>query len=178
MALSTIPNNMQAALTLAELPTLTSAQIPAGTPVQKTHASYNSEFIYSGTSWSTFFTANFTPKFADSHIYIEASVNAGKRASGECQFNHRILRNGSVLSAAQHLNQNFVSNYDVFRLPDTANAAGHLFQTYGIIDDNHNTTSQITYTLQIISPTSSYPDVYFNYGGRSNSYMKFTEVVQ
>ena len=178
MALSTIPNNMQAALTLAELPTLTSAQIPAGTPVQITHTKYSTQFIYSGSSWSTFFTANFTPKFADSHIYIEASVNAGKRSSGECQFNHRILRNGTSLSAAQHLNQNFVSNYDVFRGPDTANAALHLFQTYGIIDDNHNTTSQITYTLQMICPLDSYPDVYFNYNGRSNSYMKFTEVTQ
>ena len=84
----------------------------------------------------------------------------------------------SELSATQHLNHNFSSNYDVFRGPDVNNTQLHLFQAYGAIDDNHNTTSQITYTLQMICPSSSYPDVYFNYDARSNSYMKFTEVTQ
>ena len=149
-----------------------------GNVIQVAHTTYGTEFIYSGTSWTTFFSANFTPKLATSHIYVDVAVNVGKRTTGEVQFNHRLQRNGTNLSAAQHFNTNFVSNYDVFRAPDTGNAALHIYQNYSMIDDSHNTTSQITYTLQVISPSSGYPDMYFNYNGRSASFMKFTEIAQ
>ena len=149
-----------------------------GSVIQVAHTTYGTEFVYSGSSWSTFFSANFTPKLATSHIYVDVAINVGKRAGGEVQFNHRLQRNGTNLTAAQHLNTNFVSNYDVFRAPDVANSALHIYQNYSMIDDTHNTTSQITYTLQVISPNSSYPDMYFNYNGRSGSFMKFMEIAQ
>ena len=149
-----------------------------GHVVQVAHTTYGTEFVYSGGSWSTFFSANFTPKFATSHIYIDIAVNVGKRSAGEVQFNHRIQRDGTTLTGAQHLNTTFASNFDVFRAPDTANSALHIYQNYSVVDDTHNTTSQITYTLQVISPNSGYPDMYFNYAGRSASFMKFLEVAQ
>ena len=152
--------------------------VAPGHVIQVAHTTYGTEFVYSGGSWSTFFSANFTPKLATSHIYIDVAINVGKRSVGEVQFNHRLQRNGTALTAAQHFNTTFASNYDVFRAPDTANAALHIYQNYSMIDDTHNTTSQITYALQVISPSTAYPDMYFNYAGRSASFMKFMEVAQ
>lgn len=152
--------------------------VAPGQVIQVARTAYGTEFVYSGTSWSTFFSGNFTPKLSTSHIYIDVSFNVGKRSAGEVQFNHRLQRNGTTLTAAQHLNTTFVSDFDVFRAPDTSNANLHIFQSVSMMDDTHNTTSQITYAFQVISPNSGYPDMYFNFGGRTSSYMKFTEVAQ
>ena len=149
-----------------------------GHVIQIAHTTYATEFVYSGTSWSTFFTANFTPKVATSHIYVDVTVNAGRRNTGDLQFNHRLQRDGTTLTEAQHFNTTFTSNYDVFRMPNTGGSGGHMLQTFSMIDDTHNTTSQIAYAFQVISPTSSYPDIYFNYNGRSSSFMRFTEIAQ
>ena len=150
-----------------------------GHVVQVAHTRYPSQFIYSsGSSWVTFFTATFTPKVANSHIYIDINTNIGRRAAGETQFNHRLQRNGTTLSAAQHLNTTFTSNFDVFRSPDTSNANLHIFQSFSMIDDSHSTTSQITYTFQVASPSSTYPAMYFNFDGRSSTYMRLMEIAQ
>ena len=150
-----------------------------GHVLQVKHTRYASEFVYSsGTSWVTFFTATFTPKVANSHIYVDINTNIGRRTAGETQFGHRLQRNGTTLSAAQHLNTSLSTNFDVFRSPDTANGNLHIFQSFSMVDDSHNTTSQITYTFQVASPNSGYPDMYFNFDGRSSTYMKLTEIAQ
>lgn len=150
-----------------------------GHVVQVGHTKYSTEFVYSSsTSWTTFFTATFTPKVANSHIYIDINTNVGRRAAGETQFNHRLQRNGTTLSAAQHLNTTLTSNFDVFRGPDTSNANLHIFQSFLMVDDSHSTTSQITYTFQVASPNAGYPDIYFNFNGASSTYVRFLEIAQ
>ena len=60
MALSTIPNNMQAALT--------STQMPAGTVIQVVTYTPSGAVTFSSTTMSTASTVNFTPKFNNSLI--------------------------------------------------------------------------------------------------------------
>ena len=73
MALSKIPNNMQAAITGTELPTTPYDKFPAGSVIQFDSAVYQTQETYSinGGSFGAYsgLTGSITPRFSNSKIY-------------------------------------------------------------------------------------------------------------
>ena len=85
MALSTIPNNMQASLTGAEL--------PAGTVVQTVNQAFTAPYSSSSTSFvTTGFEATITPQFASSKILITGVAYH----SGYGHYGFRLIRNSGT----------------------------------------------------------------------------------
>jgi len=142
MALSTIPNNMQAALT--------STQMPSGSIVQVVHTNPDTYqgFRYQASSTSfgdTGLVIQITPKYSDSVILVQGSVNIGLPANDYNYLNmKRQISGGSVtdLGATHTDGRNF-------GIVATGSGSAYGWQNVPIMypDYNHGTTSQISYTF-------------------------------
>jgi hypothetical protein len=129
--------------------------------------------ISDSTNYSDIMTASFTPKLANSKIFLTAVMHFGKRGTGELQFNHRFLRNGSSVTNNLTSAQNG-SNYDLFRINTGIGWHSHI-NYYA--DDLPNTISPVTYKFQIIKQNpGGYDDVAINFNGAAKSVFIIEEV--
>mgnify|MGYP001469480304 CR=1 FL=1 len=150
------------------------SEAPGGTIIQKVSATNTSQIVQSSTTWTEILTINFTPKYANSKIYLHSSMHIGVRDAGEMQFDIRFLRNGATIS--EKLSSPAANYNDVFR-DSTANGGRHLhYDTYAV--DMPNTTGTVTYSFQVNCPSDTYPDLYINFYGRAYSTIFVEEVKQ
>ena len=141
------------------------ANAPSGSLLQRQHTTFRDQVIVSTTSFADVFTTTFTPKRADSKIYLYVNLHWGRRDIGDLQFAHHFLRNSSEIT--EKLTATGTA-YDVFRaqVSDTANGHAHtLLMGY----DTPNTTSAITYKFQLLKPNAGYANVYVNFNGNTGS---------
>ena len=153
MALSTIPNNMQAAITAAEM--------PAGSVIQT--VSFVKTDLYSSSSTSIVSTGlevTITPQFATSKILVTGSVNV-------CGYGHYDLRlvrdNGVDIMLGDAGGSNEIrGTYHGYRTTsyNTTYDADGIALNYL---DSPNTTNATTYKLYAGNPNSSSYQVYINY---------------
>jgi hypothetical protein len=148
------------------IPTGTTLYAP-GAIIQRQVGFSNTQFTLQTTTMSNVITATITPNYAASRIWLTASVNVGKRSTGELQFSHRFLRDGNpVTQQLSSARTTSTGNYDVFRCTGTADAAYHNHHVYYAYDEP-NTTSTVTYTFQVAAPDAGYQAIYFNMSGHS-----------
>jgi hypothetical protein len=144
-----------------------STAIGAGALLQRQVYFDSTQQIISSTSFVTVFTPLFTPKRSNSRIYLNINLHCQRRDGGELQFSHRFLRDGSAITQ----NLSVVaggSNFDVTRFPGATDNAGGLHILYRGYDEP-NTTSQITYTFQIVKTFASYSNIYLNFGSNTGA---------
>jgi hypothetical protein len=154
--------------TTISVPTGTRLYAP-GAIVQRQVNYSNTQFSSSSTTMYDVITVSITPTYATSRIWLTASVHVGKRSTGELQFSHRFLRNGTT-AVTQQLSSSLTSStgaYDVFRCTGTADAAYHHHHIYYAYDEP-GTTSTVTYNFQVAQPTT-YQAIYFNFSNQSYS---------
>lgn len=122
---------------------------------------------------TVFSSSTFNAIRANSRIHIMCHVQHGKRqGTGEHQFAVRLLRNGSLVTAALSSSTNALNDVIRFNTTDV-----HMFTTFHFYDEP-NSTANITYAFQAAKPVASYPDVYFNFAGQSGSTMIIDELAR
>ena len=141
------------------------ANAPSGSLIQRQHTKFESAVTVSSTSFVDIFTVNFTPKRANSKIYLSVNLHWGRRDQGEFQFAHRFLRNGSAITESLTATG---TTFDIFRAQTSGTADGH-GHTIVMGYDLPNTTSQVEYKLQSSKPNAGYVNVYFNFNGNTGS---------
>lgn len=166
MPLSRVPDAGVAALSASKLTgQVPDANAPIGSVIQRQHTTFRSQVVLSSTTFVDVFTTTFTPKRANSKIYLTVNLHWGRRDVNDLQFAHKFLRDSTSIT------ENLTATgelYDVFRaqVNDSGNGHAHeLLMGY----DVPNTTLPITYKLQMLKPTSSYANVYINFNGNTGS---------
>ena len=165
-----------ASIANSDLPALTSANMPAGTIVQRQiDNTYTEIQLNQQTHLNIFTSSTFNAKRANSRLHITCHVHHGKRVGGEHQFSVRLLRNYSTTVTAA-LSSNTAVHYDVIR---QGQGEFHGFTAFHFYDEP-NTTGNLTYTFQAARPNSNYPVVFFNYpsGNQAGSTMIIDEIAQ
>ena len=177
MALSTIPNNMQAAVTTAEM--------PAGTTIQTVQ--YVKTDLYSSAS-TTFVTTGLevtiTPQFANSKILITGLINV----SGYGHFDLRLVRDGvgNEVMLGDASGSQTRSTYHAYRTTDYNDgySADGVPMNYL---DSPGTTSATTYKIFAANPHSGsynvsinfqYNNSASNWSGRTASSLTAQEIKQ
>ena len=164
-----------ASIANSDLPALTSANMTAGSILQRQFTTSYTEVQVAQQSHKTIFSSStFNAKRANSRIHITCHLAHGKRAGGEHQFSVRLLRNGTLVTA--HLSSASGVNYDVIRHNQTDL---HTFTSFHFYDEP-NSTGNITYTIQAVRPNAGYPTVYFNFASNNpaGSTMIIDEIAQ
>lgn len=120
---------------------LAAANLPAGSVLQVQQAFFN-QSAFSGVGYHTLATINITPYYTNSIIMLQAAIPFGIVLSHACQ--GRFLRNGNTFNTPSDSNRAGGHSGS-----EGSNSDGGGF--FGIIqfDTSHNTTSQISYQLQI-----------------------------
>ena len=158
-----------------EYASIAAADMPAGSIVQRQIDQTFTEVQLNQQSHLTIFSSsNFNARRANSRIHITCHVHHGKRNSGEHQFSVRLLRNGTLVTAA--LSSASGVNFDCVR-QDQTNIHG--FTSFHFYDEP-NSTGNITYTFQAARP-AAYPVVFFNFPSSANvggSTMIIDEIAQ
>lgn len=117
MALSTIPNNMQATITGAELPTTPYDKFPAGSVVQITQSDkvgssnlavgYNS-YANNKTNYvpiGSAYNLTITTRLANSWIIVDGRIGLAPINGSHCYFDMKVFTNGSDGGVAQWLSE-------------------------------------------------------------------------
>lgn len=110
MALSTIPNNMQAAITGTELPTTPYDKFPAGSIVQITqsdkigssnlavnYSAYSNDkgnYVHIGSS----FNLSITTRLTNSWIIVEGNIGLAPTNGSHCYFDMKTYHDGTIQS--------------------------------------------------------------------------------
>ena len=153
MALSTIPNNMQAAITAAEM--------PVGSVIQTVSFVKTNVYVSQSTSIvSTGLEVTITPQFATSKILVTGTVNV----CGNGHYDLRLVRDNGIdimLGDAGGSNEirGTYHGYRVTNYNTTYDADGIALNYL----DSPNTTNATTYKLYAGNPYSSGYHVYINY---------------
>ena len=129
------------------------------------------------TNMTTIYSATIAPKSANSRIYLTINAQVGKRSSGEMQITCRMLRGSTPITQQLTNIDTSVGIYDVYRIPDAANAAYHGYQTY-LGYDQPGVTTPVTYNFQFAQANSGYPAIYFNFSNNSYSSIFLEEIAQ
>ena len=176
MALSTIPNNMQAAMTTTEM--------PAGTTIQTVQAVKTDVYSSASTSFvTTGLEVTITPLFANSKILITGLINV----SGNGHYNLRLVRNAGIdIMMGDSSGSTTSATYHNYRSTDynMGYAADGVPMNYL---DSPATTSATTYKIFAANPHSSsynvtlnsqYSNSSSNWAGRTASSLTAQEIKQ
>lgn len=185
MALSTIPNNMQAAITNTELPTLTASKLPAGSVVQTVNQAFTTPYSSNSTGFvTTGFEATITPQFASSKILITGVAYH----SGYGHYGFRLVRNAGtdILLGDQGQSSEVRSTWWNYLTTTYATTYGGIAASINYLD-SPSTTSATTYKIYGGNPHSSsyyhtlnrtYSNGNANWSGQSASHMTLQEIKQ
>jgi len=139
MALSTIPNNMQAALT--------SAQMPAGSVINVVGTVNTTGTFQTSNAFTTLFSQTITPTSASSKIFIVISIG-GLYMNVSAQSNQSHWRIGRSIGGASDdvpVNHNTNFHTEIGRNLTSAGTRANVDMT---TLDSPNTTSAIEYKVQ------------------------------
>ena len=158
-----------------EYASIAASDMPAGSILQRQFTNFSTEVQVAQQSHKDIFSSNtFNAKRANSRIHITCHLAEGRRSAGAWQYSVRLLRNGTLVTAA--LSSGTGVLFDVRR--ESQNDY-HGFSTFHFYDEP-NSTANITYTIQATRPNSSYETVYFNFASNNpaSSTMIIDEIAQ
>tara|TARA_Y100001937_G_scaffold83837_1_gene113433 strand:- start:1365 stop:1916 length:552 start_codon:yes stop_codon:yes gene_type:complete len=158
MALSTIPNNMQAALT--------STQMPAGSVIQVVQTTDDSDFSMTGQTFTDFMSVAITPKFSTSKILVSCSFfGTGSSRYGAGRLT-RTISGGSETAIGQGTQG--LGSYRTgvfFAIPSNPTITHDSYVLYNASNqflDSPSTTSAITYKIKLANTNDNSALVYAN----------------
>jgi len=145
-----------------------------GEVVQKKWTATSTAYdVSDSTNFTTIVTIPFTPRFSGSKILLSTDLQFGKRGTGELQFNHRFIRNGSPVTTQLSTND-AGAQYDIFRINTGIGWHSHIMY---FAEDLPNTISEVTYGFQIIKQNpGGYDNVAVNFFNRSKTALIIEEI--